>query len=1214
MTSVPIPRSRRTVVVGVVLSLLIGTLASPVNATETTPGSPLASSAETPRYLVELEPGAIPVTVKLDHPNIDQISRDAVAEFVSAEVEASGGEVVHDYGDLPYLVVEEAGPSHLSNLPGVVRVIEEPTVRRTISDSLDQIDATDVDMSGAIGGARADGSGWAVAVIDDGIDRSHPFFVKNGQSRVVAEACFTSNSCSVGTGNASAREGVGSAAHLSGDYHGTHVAGVAAGKDSTGISGRRGVASDSSILAVRVFNPNGSAYLSDIDSALEWVRVKAGSVSVSAVNLSLGGSYYFPGTCDNAYATTKARVDQLRALGVAVVVAAGNEYQTELLPYPACLSNVIVVGAVDGSDEIADFSNISQQVVNRGVLAPGVGIVSSVPTSINGTGFASLDGTSMAAPFVAGAISLLRQAKPGATLVEIQEAVVTSATTVDDTRNFTISYTDPDTSQLVIEDVIGSVDGMTRLDVWRAIGSVLPGQGEVSGRIKRITFDTVDDLANTPVTVSAVSAGGGVTGSAYTGPSGAYRLRLPPGSFSLSYSGVGLTSLSTTGTVVASGQTSSVDSWMFAPGTVSGTVSIDQTATPTSFDEQDVLEVSLTASRFQGLGFAPQWTFPRVDLGGAFVIDNAPPGNWSVTAAVVGFSSPASTRVDVTSSATTSLNLQFEARVTALAMSPSSGSTLGGTRITLEGRHLDRVTSVSFGGTAGRIESTAPNGRSMEISAPARGAGSVGIVLGGTWPIASNTLTFSYIAPFTGGGGGGDGGGDSGGGSSGGGGGAPSPVSQSVSPGSGGSTVVQLGLSFGAVRLSFSGLQGPGSVTVTPKAGLPSANSGGIVLPGYWLDITSSLGSFGSVEVCAPIETSNLAPLGLSVGQLRLFHWENNVRRDVTTRIDTANNRVCGAVSSFSPFAVGALKTTRVAGENRYETAAKLSASSFSPGVVVAYVVTGEKFPDALAAGAAAGREGGPVLLTQLNSLPGVTVNELKRVAPKRVVVVGGTAVISDAVIASIRTALPGVPVERIAGGDRFETAAKLSQRTFTATNGTVYLGSGLGFTEILAGAALAGRDKAPLLLVPGTGPNAGVPASVAAELKRLNPRSVVVLGGSSLVVGGVVDSLKSVVPNAGVSRIDGIDGYDTAARIARSFPSGSAIYVATGAVFADGLAGGAVAATLGVPMVMVPASGSLSSAIRSTLGQLRPSRAVVLGGMAAIGRDVENAVAGYLP
>jgi putative cell wall-binding protein len=278
------------------------------------------------------------------------------------------------------------------------------------------------------------------------------------------------------------------------------------------------------------------------------------------------------------------------------------------------------------------------------------------------------------------------------------------------------------------------------------------------------------------------------------------------------------------------------------------------------------------------------------------------------------------------------------------------------------------------------------------------------------------------------------------------------------------------------------------------------------------------------------------------------------------------------------------------------------------------YLVTGEKFPDALAAGAAAGLAGGPVLLTRTASLPAPTANELKRLAPQRVVVVGGPAAVSDTVIEAVRTLLSGTPVDRVWGEDRFATAAQLSQATYTATGGTVYVGSGLGFTEILAASAVAGRDKVPLLLVPGTGTGAGLPLSMAVELQRLNPRRVVVLGGVTLVSDAVVGSIRNVVPSATIDRVAGANGYETAAGVASTFAGGGTIYVATGDVFADGLAGGAAAVNGRSAMVMVPPSGQLPAAVRAVLAQLRPSRVVVLGGTAAIAPEVENAIAAYLP
>ena len=88
----------------------------------------------------------------------------------------------------------------------------------------------------------------------------------------------------------------------------------------------------------------------------------------------------------------------------------------------------------------------------------------------------------------------------------------------------------------------------------------------------------------------------------------------------------------------------------------------------------------------------------------------------------------------------------------------------------------------------------------------------------------------------------------------------------------------------------------------------------------------------------------------------------------------------------------------RAAGADRYSTAAAVSAGAFSPGVPVAYIAVGDNFPDALGAGAAAGALGGPVLLTQSNAIPTATRNELIRLQPQSIVVVGGTAVISPSV------------------------------------------------------------------------------------------------------------------------------------------------------------------------------------------------------------------------
>jgi putative cell wall-binding protein len=191
---------------------------------------------------------------------------------------------------------------------------------------------------------------------------------------------------------------------------------------------------------------------------------------------------------------------------------------------------------------------------------------------------------------------------------------------------------------------------------------------------------------------------------------------------------------------------------------------------------------------------------------------------------------------------------------------------------------------------------------------------------------------------------------------------------------------------------------------------------------------------------------------------------------------------------------------SRLAGTDRYATAARVSLATFSPGVPVVYVATGTSFPDALAGGVAAGRQKGPVLLVSPTGVPGATKTELDRLNPDRIVVLGGTSAVSNAVASALRSYTDGA-VTRISGADRYATAVQVSKAT-TSTNGprTVYLATGASFPDGLAGTPVAARAGGPLLIVPP----GGLTDAVAAELRRLNPPRVVILGGPSVVSSAV--------------------------------------------------------------------------------------------------------------
>ena len=190
--------------------------------------------------------------------------------------------------------------------------------------------------------------------------------------------------------------------------------------------------------------------------------------------------------------------------------------------------------------------------------------------------------------------------------------------------------------------------------------------------------------------------------------------------------------------------------------------------------------------------------------------------------------------------------------------------------------------------------------------------------------------------------------------------------------------------------------------------------------------------------------------------------------------------------SALSGFTTGSV--SRIGGANRYETAAQASATRFSPNVPVVFVATGSNFADALGAGAAAqGR--GPVLLTTRDSLPAVTRDEINRLQPRRIVVLGGTAVVSESVRQDL-AGLTGVTVERLGGSDRYETLALLAADSYRMTGGTVILATGAQYADALS----AAPTGVPVLLVRPT----CVPSSVATQLTRVNPSRVIALGGSA--------------------------------------------------------------------------------------------------------------------
>jgi len=345
------------------------------------------------------------------------------------------------YDYVPYIAasVDAIGLEQLQSSSVALDVFEDKPMRLAMAESLPLVGALNAWAGGFTG------AGKTVAVLDSGVDKSHPSL----SGKVVSEACFSTNDPATGysslcPGGLPSSLNVGSGVHcavingLGGCSHGTHIAGIAAG--------RAGVAKDANIISIQVMSfvnnfdecrGQASCLLSrtsDVISALNRVYDLRGAYDIAAVNVSLSSDGY-TSYCDADFQPMKEAIDLLRSVKIATVIASGNELFTNALGYPACISSAVSVGSTgDGSasnapvDVVSQFSN-SAAFLN--LLAPGNFITSSVP----GGGVEGGSGTSMAAAHVSGAWAMLKQQQPAATVDEVLNKLRTFGVNITDSRN-----------------------------------------------------------------------------------------------------------------------------------------------------------------------------------------------------------------------------------------------------------------------------------------------------------------------------------------------------------------------------------------------------------------------------------------------------------------------------------------------------------------------------------------------------------------------------------------------------------------------------------------------------------------------------------------------------------------------------------------------------------------------------------------------------------
>ncbi|MDM3848392.1 MAG: S8 family peptidase [Aphanizomenon gracile PMC644.10] len=256
------------------------------------------------------------------------------------------------------------------------------------------------------------GQGIIVAVLDTGVDYNHQDLKNNIWSNAKEIA-----------GNGIDDDGNGYVDDVQGwnfdssnnnildnNGHGTHVSGtIAAENNSIGVTG---IAYNSKIMPVKVLDANGSGSYSSITKGIYYAVDNGANV----INLSLGGN--------SSKDTLKSAIEYASNKGVMVVMAAGNN--SDALPsYPAryAYNSGIAVGAVDKNNNLADFSNRSGSQEITYVTAPGVDVYSTIPNDQ----YANYNGTSMAAPHIAGVVALMLSANPNLTDIQVRQIIISTS-------------------------------------------------------------------------------------------------------------------------------------------------------------------------------------------------------------------------------------------------------------------------------------------------------------------------------------------------------------------------------------------------------------------------------------------------------------------------------------------------------------------------------------------------------------------------------------------------------------------------------------------------------------------------------------------------------------------------------------------------------------------------------------------------------------------
>lgn len=363
----------------------------------------------------------------------------AAQEQLLARLPEGGFELVRRYQSLPALagVVRREALAQLEKDPLVALVQADLAGSGHLGQSVAAVEADRVWQELGLSG-----KGVRVAVLDTGVDLSHPDLA----GAVVAQQCFTDGDCVPGDSNQGA---IAQDEH----GHGTNVTGVLT---SRGVVGHPGFAPQAEIVALRVLDDQNWGWLSDWVAALDWIISNHSTLQVDVVNISLGTFALYDGNCDTTWPTMAQAMSRLNTLGVVVFSSSGNQGNVSQMGSPACNSNVVAVGATyDGNlgrqpfsgtyrrfgsswpdcYDAASSQNLITCFTNSGPMLDLVAPGAMITASGLGGGLSTYVGTSQASPAAAGVAALMLEANDRLTPAQIEAVLRGSGPLLPDVRN-----------------------------------------------------------------------------------------------------------------------------------------------------------------------------------------------------------------------------------------------------------------------------------------------------------------------------------------------------------------------------------------------------------------------------------------------------------------------------------------------------------------------------------------------------------------------------------------------------------------------------------------------------------------------------------------------------------------------------------------------------------------------------------------------------------